>query len=372
LRKVRSSSSSSSSYKASLNSSSASLLRKVIESNKPLSSWDIEQTFEPKGTYTHTYYMLERLVPEQTRLEPLFVWQKVSPPSSSSSSISTISNIDAHDDDDNSNYYNKNFINRINDVFKLYLKLDKQEGDYRSNEKYVDNMSVQKSLDNSTLTVTHGIEEVLFKVELLEPKQKSKRQEDAKGGLQQQHHVKSRNKNINNEDATSIIKPLPAIAQDKNPHHITTATPTPMLTVFSRQQNEVKPIKYRLAAKRNEGGELMIYVKQFTSLDHIRYLDVVLKRKPRDREEEMEMWNNRRNWLYEPNLRGLLKVILHEIGIQEVGRKEAKKHRRHNVRISHMLDNLSEHFAGKFQFLLYYRDFMRAFQRREKEKKQKG
>jgi hypothetical protein len=54
---------------------------------------------------------------------------------------------------------------------------------------------------------------------------------------------------------------------------------------------------------------------------------------------------------------------------QEEKRKEWKKRRKHNVQLSCMLANLSEHFPNNFSFLLYYTDFRKALKKKEHEEK---
>jgi hypothetical protein len=325
-------------------------------SDRPLSSGEIEQKLaSPGGTYTHTYYMLDRLVPVQYCLEPLFVWEQIL----------------SRGDSDSNDEINKRFVKKINDVFKLQLELDKQEDAFRSNEKYIDNIVVQKSPNGDKIEVLHG-HKCLFEIRLIVSKRESRGVD-----REQQHHQGASSKQARQEQ--HAIKIL-SLSIDNNDSVTTAHLPAPILTLFvgrEKKDNDNKgdirtnPLKkYKLAAEKNRKGELVVYVTLFNAFDHIRYLDVELRRKSKDDAEALYMYNDRRNWLYLPNLRGLLRVILNEIQTQQKEkRKERKKHRRRNVQLSGMLSKLSEHFPNNFSFLLYYADFRKALSKKEHEEK---
>jgi hypothetical protein len=320
-------------------------------SDRPLSSWEIEQRLaSPESSYTHTYYMLERLVPMQYDLEPLFVWEQIL----------------SEDNPDYNDEINKRFVRKINDIFKLKLELDKQEAPFASNEKYIDNVVVQKSTNGDIIDVLHG-HKLLFEIELIVPEKR--RLALVKREKQQEHH-KASSKQTRREEHVSKMSSLT---------NYNATIPTPILNLFvgrekkndnNKSDNGTKPLKkYKLVAK-NIKEELVIYVTIFNRFDHIRYLDVELRREPKDDVEAIEMCNDRRNWLYLPNLRGLLRVILDEVQQQqEQKRKELKKRRRRNVQLSHMLSNLSEHFPNNFPFLLYYADFRKVLKKRAQQEK---
>jgi hypothetical protein len=95
----------------------------------------------------------------------------------------------------------------------------------------------------------------------------------------------------------------------------------------------------------------------------IRYLDVVPKREPQDAEEELEFNENKRNWRYVLNVRGLIRYILGEITI------EKKEKRKHSARISAMLRNLAANHLERFPFLLCYDVFREEYHRLEGTRK---
>jgi hypothetical protein len=73
---------------------------------------------------------------------------------------------------------------------------------------------------------------------------------------------------------------------------------------------------------------------------------------------------NRGNWRYALNIRGFILYLLGEIE-SEKNRKgnPEKKARVHNIRISKVLENLSEHNSKEFPFLLHYSDFKNEYAR---------
>jgi hypothetical protein len=325
-------------------------------SDRPLSSWKIEQKLaSPESSYTHTYHMLEHLVPLQYNLEPLFVWEHIL----------------SDDSPDYCDEINKRFVRKINDIFKLQLGLDKQESPFTSNEKYIDNVVVQKSTNGDIVQVRHG-RKLLFEIELIVPERRRKLTLVKREKQQNELHKASSKQTRREEHANKIS----SLSNDNN-HNAT--IPIPIINLFvgrekennNKGDNGSKPLKkYKLAAKKNTKGELVIYVTILNRLNHIRYLDVDLRRESKDNVEAIDISNDRRNWLYLPNLRGLLRVIVDGVQQHQVQkRKELKKRRTRNVQLSHMLSNLSEHFPNNFPFLLYYDDFKKVLKRKAQEEK---
>jgi hypothetical protein len=134
--------------------------------------------------------------------------------------------------------------------------------------------------------------------------------------------------------------------------------------VYHDDSNNSKQRKYRLnISKTHDRPYVSVELDARTS--HLRYLDAVLKKEPKDFAEEVEMGSkdNRRNWRYVMNIRGLIRYILGEI------KEEQESRRKHNPRISAMLKNLAENYLDRFPFLLYYDAFRQEYRRLNNEEK---
>lgn len=134
--------------------------------------------------------------------------------------------------------------------------------------------------------------------------------------------------------------------------------------IYREDSNNIKRREYPLNISKVH-GKLYVSVKLDTRSYPLRYLDVVLKKEPKDFAEDVEMGNkdNSRNWRYVINIRGLIRYILGEIEEEEEFRKK------HNARIAAMLKNLAENYLDRFPFLLYYDAFRQKYNRLHNERK---
>jgi len=208
--------------------------------------------------------------------------------------------------------YNLKVLRKLNWVFRLkWSSLEKGAG--ASTNELID---IRKSDDDKIITIEHGRE--------------------GKVVIERSNGLNKENKN--------------------------NATVT--LTHIYPQASNSKQRKYRLNIKKTKG---MLYVS--VELDAraypIRYLDAVFKKEPKDFAEAAEMGakENKRNWRYVLNVRGLIRYILGEITEEEKSRKK------HDARIAAMLKNLSANYLEKFPFLLYYDGFRREYHRLHNEGK---
>jgi hypothetical protein len=81
--------------------------------------------------------------------------------------------------------------------------------------------------------------------------------------------------------------------------------------------------------------------------------------------EVLKLSNNRNNWKYSVNIRGLMLYILGEKE-EENNKKKGnieKKGRTHNIRINNVLSNLSKYYTEEFPFLLYYDEFKEEYKK---------
>jgi hypothetical protein len=134
--------------------------------------------------------------------------------------------------------------------------------------------------------------------------------------------------------------------------------------IYHEDSNNSKQRKHRLTISKTH-GKLYVSVELASRTYPIRYLDVVFKKEPKDLAEEIEMGSkdNRRNWRYVLNVRGLIRYILGEIT------EEEKSQKKHDARIAAMLKNLSANYLERFPFLLYYDVFRLEYHRLHNEVK---
>jgi hypothetical protein len=210
--------------------------------------------------------------------------------------------------------YNSKVLRKLNWIFRLkWSSLETRSDGYDNNK---DGIEIRKSEDGRIITIEHGRE----------------------GRVLIERGSSDKENNNNNAVVT--------------------------LTHIYTENSDKKQKKHRLTITTSH-GMLYVSVELAARAYPIRYLDVVYKKEPKDFAEEIEMGSkdNRRNWRYVLNVRGLIRYILGEITEEEKSRKK------HDKRIAAMLKNLSANYLERFPFLLYYDVFRREYHRLHNEGK---